>query len=156
VRWIKVGFALEDSNFPLQADFPVFLGNALSWVTEPVPVLVRGLGSIEVALPGGQVRDGSGHPVATSATARGIVFEARNADVFSVSSPSGQAFVVANLSDPRYALINRTRLNDGDAMGVSGQPSARFWSAELWMLLLLLAGALLLVEWAVFTRRLGA
>ena len=156
VRWIKVGFALEDSNFPLQADFPVFLGNALSWVTEPVPVLVRGLGSIEVALPGGQVRDGSGHPVAASATARGIVFEARNADVYSVSSPSGQAFVVANLADPRYALINRTRLNDGDATGVSGQPSARFWSAELWMLLLLLAGALLLVEWAVFTRRLGA
>jgi hypothetical protein len=32
--------------------------------------------------------------------------------------------------------------------------SARFWNMELWMVLLLLATALLLVEWTVFTRRL--
>jgi hypothetical protein len=156
VRWIKVGFALEDSNFPLQADFPVFLGNALSWVTEPVPVLTRGLGSVEVALRQGQVRDGSGNPVAASATAQGIVFEARRPDVYTVSSPSGQVLVVANLPDPRYAMINSTRLSGSDAKAARGGASARFWNAELWMLLLLLAGALLLIEWAVFTRRLAA
>ena len=154
-RWVNVGFALEDSNFALQADFPVFLGNALSWVTEPMPVLMRGLGSIEVGLRGGQVRDGSGHPVGASATAQGIVFEARHADVYTVSSPSGKVLVVANLSDPRYALINQTRLSGSDAAGVKSETSAPFWNAELWMLLLLLAAAFLLVEWTVFTRRLG-
>jgi hypothetical protein len=120
-----------------------------------MPVLMRGLGSIEVGLRGGLVRDGSGHPVAASATAQGIVFEARHADVYTVSSPGGQVLVVANLSDPRYALINQTRVSGSDAAGVKGETSARFWNAELWMLLLLLATAFLLVEWTVFTRRLS-
>jgi hypothetical protein len=112
---------LEDSNFALQADFPVFLGNALSWVTEPMPVLTRGLGSIEVGLRGGQVRDGDGRPVAASATAQGIVFEARHADVYTVSSPSGEVLVVANLSDPRFALINQTHLSGSAAAGAKGE-----------------------------------
>ena len=153
-RWIKVGFALHDSNFPLQPDFPVFLGNALSWVTEPTPVLRRGLGSIEIAGHQAQVHDGSGKPVAVSATARGVVFEAPRSDVYTVSLPSGPMLVVANVPDRDYALINRTRLNSTGATAIDSDASARFWNMELWMLLLLLATALMLVEWTVFTRRL--
>ena len=150
--WIQVGFALQDSNFPLQPDFPVFLGNALNWVNAPTPVLTRGLGSVEVALPGARVRDGSGNSVAASATAQGVVFEASRPDVYTVSAPSGEIRVVANLADPRYAQINRSRLSGGSATALQGNASAGAWSAELWALLLLLAGAFLLIEWAVFTR----
>jgi hypothetical protein len=150
-RWLKLGFSLQDSNFALQADFPVFLGNALNWLTEPIPVLMRGLGSIEVPLRGAQVRDGSGKPVVASATAQGVVFEAPRVDVYTLTVPGTQILVVANVPDPRYALINRTRLNRAAAR-VEGQASTRFWNAEPWMLLLLLAGTLLLVEWAAFTQ----
>jgi hypothetical protein len=153
VRWIKLGFALEDSNFALQPDFPVFLGNALSWVTEPAPVLARGLGSVEVALPQARVHDGSGKPVAASPTSEGIVFEAPRADVYTVSSSSRRVLVVANVAESSYALINRTRLADGHSVSVADEAPAPFWPAELWMLLLLIAGALLLAEWVVFTRR---
>ena len=152
VRWVKVGFALEDSNFALQADFPVFLGNALTWVTEPMPVLARPLGSIEVPLRQGKVRDGSGNPVAASPTAQGVVFDAQQADVYTVSSASGQALVVANLPDPSYALINNTHLT---ADGAPTTRAARLWNGELWMLLLLIAVAFLLVEWTVYTKRLA-
>jgi len=151
-RWIQVGFALQDSNFPLQPDFPVFLGNALNWVNAPIPVLARGLGSIEVALPGAEVRDGSGNSVAASVTAQGVVFEAPRPDVYTVSAPSGDMRVVANLADPHYAQINRSRLSGGGATALQGGVSTRAWIAELWALLLLLAGAFLLFEWAVFTR----
>jgi len=150
-RWIQVGFALQDSNFPLQPDFPVFLGNALSWVNAPMPVLTRGLGSIEVALPGAQVHDGGGNSVAASATAQGVVFEASRPDVYTANAPSGEVWVVANVGDPRYAQINRSRFSGG-ATALQRHASARNWNAELWALLLLLAGAFLLVEWAVFTR----
>ena len=150
--WIQVGFALQDSNFPLQPDFPVFLGNALNWVNAPMPVLTRGLGSVEVALPGARVRDGSGNSVAASATAQGVVFEASRPDVYTVSAPSGEIRVVANLADPRYAQINRSRLSGGDATALRHNASAGAWNSELWALLLLLAGAFLLIEWAVFTR----
>lgn len=150
--WIQVGFALQDSNFPLQPDFPVFLGNALNWVNAPTPVLTRGLGSVEVALPGAQVRDGSGNSVAASATAQGVVFEASRPDVYTVSAPSVEIRVVANLADPRFAQINRSRLSGESAMALQRNASAGAWNAELWALLLLLAGAFLLIEWAVFTR----
>jgi len=59
---------------------------------------------------------------------------------------------VANLADPHYAQINRSRLSGGGAIGLQGGDSTRAWNAELWALLLLLAGAFLLFEWAVFTR----
>ncbi len=151
-RWIQVGFALHDSNFPLQPDFPVFLGNALNWVSAPIPVLLRGLGSVEVALPGAQVRDGSGKSVAASVTAQGVVFEASRPDVYTVSAPSGETRVVANVSDPRYAQINHSRLSESGATALQRDVPARVWNTELWALLLLLAGAFLLFEWAVFTR----
>lgn len=150
-RWVKLGFALGDSNFALQPDFPVFLGNALNWVTESTPVLVRPLGSIEVALPDAQVRDGSGNLLAASVTDQGVVFEAPRADVYTVSAREKRILVVANPRGPQAALINRTRL--GESVPIPAVTSAGFWNMELWILLLLFAGALLLVEWAAFTRR---
>jgi hypothetical protein len=151
-RWVHVGFALEDSNFPLQPDFPVFLGNALKWVSESVPVLTRGLGSVEVELPGARVHDGNGNVIASSATARGIVFEAPGPDVFTVSSPDGQVLVVANVADRRYAQINRSRFDEGSATANQRDEAPPGWKTEVWVILLLLGGAFLLFEWAVFTR----
>jgi hypothetical protein len=151
-RWIKVGFALQDSNFRMQPDFPVFLGNALRWVTERTPVLTHGLGSIEVAVPEAEVRDGSGKPVATSSTVQGVVFQAPSPDVYSVSGRSGRVLVVANLTDPRYVQINQTPLASGSGTA-GGSSSASPWYPEPWMLLLLAACVLLVVEWAVYSRR---
>ena len=129
-RWIQVGFALHDSNFPLQPDFPVFLGNALNWLSAPIPVLLRGLGSVEVELPGAYVRDSNGNSVAASVTAKGVVFEASRPDVYTVRSPSGDTRVVANVSDPRYAQINHSRLSDGGATAL--QPTRRIVSSAKW------------------------
>jgi len=115
-----------------------------------------------------EVRDGGGKPVAVSRTDRGVVFEALHPDVYTVSAPvpgeqvpgeqipAEQILVVANVSDPDYSLINRTHLADTAAAPAGGRSPARFWSMQLWMLLLLFAGALLLVEWTAFTRRFTA
>ena len=151
-RWIQTGFALEDSNFALQPDFPVFLGNALRWVNAPVPVLTRGLGSVEVDLPGAQVHDGGGNLVAASVTAHGVVFDAPHPDVFTVSAAGEQTLVVVNVADPRYAQINRTRFSESNATMAQRDQSVRGLDTELWVLLLLFAGAFLLFEWVVFTR----
>jgi hypothetical protein len=115
-------------------------------------VLARNVGLVEVALPGAEVRDGNGNPVASSPIERGVVFEALRADVYTVSTPRDQVLVVANVADPRYARINRTRLSGADAKADQSETPARVWITELWTLLLLVAGAFLLFEWAVFTR----
>ncbi|HWQ38900.1 MAG TPA: VWA domain-containing protein [Burkholderiales bacterium] len=154
-RWIKVGFALQDTNFRLQPDFPVFVGNALNWLTETVPVLTRALGSIEVALHNAEVRDGGGNSVAVSATAQGVIFEAQRPDVYTVSKGAEQVLVVANLLDPRRALINDTRLEGTSVASAMSHAFAAATGVQPWKLLLLLAAVLLLVEWAVYTRRPG-
>lgn len=152
-RWIKVGFALADSNFAFQPDFPVFLGNALSWVGESMPVLKQATGSVEVPLRDARIRDSGGRAMPVVATAQGVAFEAWRPDVYTVTSAGKEALVLASLPDPRAALINRSPLDSLDTSAVAGGGAARWWDAELWMLLLLLAAALLLVDWALFTRR---
>ena len=97
------------------------------------------------------MHDGGGNSVAASVTAQGVVFEASRPDVYTANGPSGEVWVVANVGDPRYAQINRSRFSGG-ATALQRDASARNWNAELWALLLLLAGAFLLFEWAVFTR----
>jgi hypothetical protein len=85
------------------------------------------------------------------ATAGGIVFDAPRADVYTVTGAGRQIQVVAGIPDPEAALINRTWLGGADTPARGA--SVRLWNAELWTLLALLAGALLLVEWVVYTRR---
>jgi hypothetical protein len=155
-RWIKLGFALDDSNFALQPDFPVFLGNAIGWLGAAEPALVRRLGKpIEVLLPNGQVRDAAGTPLPAVATDHGVQFEAPRADVYTISAPGRQVQVVANVSGPHAALINATRLPADRGMSAI-EPSSHWLRAELWVVLLLCAYLLLLVDWAVVARRDGA
>jgi hypothetical protein len=152
-RWIKLGFALADSNFALQPDFPVFLGNAIGWLSAPEPVLVRALGSvIEVPLPHAQVRDGTGTPVPTTAGDHGVLFEAPQADVYTVSGAGSKVLVAANVPSSRAALINSTRLQPDH--GTRAVQQAGGWlRAELWVALLLGAYVLLLADWALAARR---
>jgi hypothetical protein len=152
-RWVKLGFALEDSNFALQPDFPVFLGNAIGWLGAAEPVLVRGLGkAIEVPLPNAQVRDGAGAPLPAVATDHGVLFEAPRADVYTISTPGRQVLVAANVPGPHAALINATRLPADGGRGAA-EPSSHWLHAELWVVLLLCAYLLLLVDWAMVARR---
>ena len=150
---MRVGFALPDSNFALQPDFPVFLGNALNWVTESDQVLMRRLGSVEVPLHASEVRDSAGNLVAVSPTDRGVVFAALQSDVYTVSAPERQVLVVANLADPRISLVNASRFAEGAPAPAAAGALARFATIEPWIILLGVAAALLLVDWLAFTRR---
>jgi hypothetical protein len=152
-RWVKLGFALGDSNFALQPDFPVFLGNAIGWLSAPEPVLVRGVGSvIEVSLPQARVRDGAGQPVPAVSSEHGVQFEAAHADIYTVSAPDRTLRVAANVPGPRAALINRTRLQPGTGTPAEPRPS-RWLRTEPWIVLLLCALALMLLDWAMVARR---
>jgi hypothetical protein len=155
-RWIKLAFSLQDSNFALQTDFPVFLGNALGWISDPAPALVRAVGSvIEVPLPNAQVRDGAGRPVLVTHAEDAVLFEALQPDVYTVSTGRSSVLVAANVSNARAALINGTRLQ-AEPGPLAADTSARWLRTELWVALLLGAYVLLLVDWAVSGRRANA
>jgi hypothetical protein len=152
-RWVAVGFALADSNFPLQPGFPVFLGTALDWLTERPAIAIESVGRIEVPMANAQIHDTGARLVATTATARGTLFEASSPAIYVATSARERLMIVANASDPRTARINDTRLRRNDA-GVERGGRPRRWWPELWVGLLALAFVLLALEWFAFSRRL--
>jgi hypothetical protein len=151
-RWVAVGFALEESNFPLQPGFPVFLGTALDWLTEGLATTSEDLGPIEVPIGNAQVLEGGERRVAATATPRGTLFEATRPGVYVASNGEQQLVVVANAIDARIAQINRQQVRAAHSDAHASDRPRGSWP-EPWIWLLALAFVLLTVESATFARR---
>ena len=151
-RWVAVGFALQDSNFPLQPGFPIFLGTALSWLTQGPGVASEGLGRIEVPFPGARVIEGGQRHVAATATPWGTLFEASRPGVYVADNGQEQLVVVANAIDPQLPEINQQHIHEQGRPAEAVMPRRWTWP-EPWILLLALAFGLLAFEWAAFSRR---
>jgi hypothetical protein len=153
-RWIHVGFALGDSNFQMQPGFVVFLGNALQWLSSEATVLNRDLGTVEVPLRDAAVSDQDGNPVVAARTVAGTTFEATRPGIYTVTGAGSRLQVICNILDPNHAQINRSRLGGLDANEDPAESSSNGWPIEPWTLLLVLGAALLVADWAAFSRRL--
>lgn len=152
-RWIHVGFALGDSNFQLHPGFVVFLGNALHWLTSESGSLTRDLGTVEVPLTDAAVSDQDGNPVVATRTVAGTSFQATRPGVYTVTGAGRRLQVICNVLDPNYAQINRSRLGSQEADRVHADSSSNGWPIEPWIVLLVLGAALLVADWATFSRR---
>jgi len=151
--WIEAGFALEDSNFAMQAGFPVFLGSALTWLSGAPSVLAEEIGHVEVPLSKAQVRDSQGNPIPTADTVDGTAFEAVRPDVYTASGAGRELTVVTNVRDPHYAQIDASWLSARGPDDPSRRRSPTLSWPEGWTALLVLAAVLLVIEWITFSRR---
>jgi hypothetical protein len=152
-HWIAVGFSPQDSSFPLQPGFPIFLGNALDRLIESPDVVTQGLGYIEAPLPGARVSEGGRVQVAATTTESGTMFEASRPGVYVVDDGRKQLVVIANAIDPLLPQINRRSLHSEGSLAEALQVPRRNWP-EPWVWLLALAFCLLACEWVAFSRRL--
>ena len=152
-RWIRVGFALDQSNFPLQPGFPVFLGQALNWLAHDAPVLVRSVGNVALDLEGASVQDNEGRSVRSFSNGRGTVFEANTPGVYRASARGQVIQVVANVLDPVYAQINKSELRVRTQFSSALNATPYLARSELWTLLLSVAALLLVLEWFTLTRK---
>lgn len=153
-RWVALGFALEDSNFALRAGFPVFLGNALDWMTNEPALLSASLGVIELPLPGARVLAADGSEAPTQAIPGGSIFEAQSPGLFTAVSAHGRMRVAANLLDRHVTEVNLSSLAPFQPMQAAAEPVRMPAAIDAWFVLLLLGALLLFVEWWSWTRRL--
>ena len=155
-RFAVLTFALEDSNLPFQSSFPVFLSNAVSWLSG-TEVVASSLGTVAVSVRSGVVKDIEGQDVPSRTSGARTSFSPEAPGLYSVKGSEGELMVSANLLSPRITAVNASSFQ-GFAGSGPGRPEARSTATrgrgELWVGLVLFALALLLLEWWTYHRRL--
>ncbi len=170
LRVISVPFDLGDSDWPLRVSFPIFLTNAVRWLTA-----AGGLGSSQVETPTGGVAsltlpagsgsvtivrpDGSTTAVAAPAVGGMVlVDDTRQAGVYHAKLSGGMDYPFAVNLDSRdesaLAVQNPPALtHSGTGPAPAYVPLSRRAKNDLWPTLAAVALAFLLLEWFVFHRR---
>ncbi len=170
LRVISVAFALDDSDWPLRVSFPIFLTNAVRWLsagsapgaaspetpTGGVASLTvpAGAGSLTIVRPNGS-QSAAGAPVSGGPV---LIDDTRQGGVYHAKTSAGADYPFAvNLDSPdesRLAALSPPVLTHpgAPAAPVPLTPSRRAKN-DLWPTLAAVALALLLAEWFVFHRR---
>jgi hypothetical protein len=153
VRFAVLTFALEDSNLPFQSSFPVFLSNAVSWLSG-TEVVASSLGTVAVAVRSGVVTDIEGQDVPSRTSGARTSFSPGAPGLYSVKGSEGGLMVSANLLSPRITAVNASVLEGSEPGRPGAQSATTRGRGELWIGLVLFALALLLLEWWTYHRRL--
>lgn len=151
VPWTATGFLPGDTDLPLRADFPVFLGNVLAHLTATELVRTEPLGPVRLPLAQAEVRDGQGNLVPSRGIPGATLFDAVRPDIYTARAPGGVVRIATAVLDPRIADVNRSRFDaaEGVTETAGGLP------IERWGLLVFAVLVLLLIDWAMFTRRIA-
>lgn len=165
-RIIYLGWDLHRSDFPLRVGFPIFVANALDWLSgnrqRAAAVNIRTGQSVEMPLPADvtqvTLRAPGGHTQPLTLTgARAVVEHVPDAGVYQVTGKGVDLRFAANLLDARESdIAPRDQLAlEAQNRPVTAAHGRVRTDRDLWRALLLLALLVLCAEWWVFHRRVG-
>lgn len=159
-RMVGIAFDLRDSDLPLRVAFPVFLLNTIDYFALEKDSLVEGFVTGEVwSIPvetedaevGVQRPDGTSEQVPVY-DGQALVF-GEQAGFYTITHSEGSREIAGNLSNVEESRIAPTPLRLGDADLEAEGPVVLFDRRELWIWIVLIAMAILLLEWATYNRR---
>ena len=148
LRGLAFAFPIARSNLPLQADFPLLLSRALSWLTD-VEVRRVGLGQARVAMAAGAIFDSEGREVASRRLGSEISFDASEPSLYYAAGGGREVVVAASLLDRRASNLNQSAWSEEPPATLA--PAATAVSA-IWPILALFALLLIAAEWIAFHR----
>jgi hypothetical protein len=151
-RRVALGFSLDQSNFALHAAFPMFLNNALAWMTAEPTLLKVGLGVLELPLAGARVVAADGAEIASRPIPGGSLVEMDRAGFYTAVTATERLRIAVNLLDRRITEVNRSGLQPV-AAGTASAPAPATARFDPWLVLLLGAALLLAFEWWGWNRR---
>jgi hypothetical protein len=152
-RWIWLAFRVEDSNFALQAGFPVFLGNAVDWMAGEREAYDTGLGLVEIPAGDARVITDDGSELAAQAVPGGTIVEIAQPGLLTAVSAHRRMRIAANVLDRQITDVNRTALAASGAGAQASEPVSGIGGFDPWALVLLAAALALAFEWWSWNRR---
>ncbi len=151
-RWVLVGFDVANSNFGLLPGFPLFLGNTINWLADE-PEIVRAQPGV-IAVPFEQARvfamDGTELPTVT--VDKRSFFDATQPGLYTAIGKDRPIRIAVNLLERRISDVNSSALVTATAEPVTVE-GEKALPLGLSALLLVLATALLCIEWVAYHRR---
>jgi hypothetical protein len=148
-RWIELTFDLQSSDFPLHVSFPVFLDNALAWLSRDQLAMRSEPGTVEVPLPNAQIRTIDDKTVPAQQQLNKTVFDAVEPGLYTATQGDTRMHVAVNLSNRNFSDLNRSAFRNGSGISFEQHLLRR----ELWFYMLLVAVALVAIEWFTYHRR---
>ncbi len=152
LRWVLLGFDVARSNFGLLASFPLFLGNSINWLADEPEILRVQPGMVTVPFENARVVSMDGAEVPVVSVGDRSFFDAAQPGLYTAFGSDRPLRITVNLLERRISDVNRSALGDATtAPDVAA--AAEKLPLGLSALLLMLAAALLFVEWLTYHRR---
>ncbi len=162
-RELYVGWSLLDSDFPLRPAFPIFMDNAVRWLTDADSGAATGGLNVRAGQPFTLAAPAPGSPLTLTApdggktpldTSSGVatVRAADRTGLYTVSGPNLHKEIAVNVLDEAESDVRPRAALDLSGRSVAAH-GALLTLAEMWRPLVLLALVLLAAEWWFFVRR---
>lgn len=153
-------FALRHSDFPLRLSWPVFLMNTLAWYVEQDSGFISSHSTglpVHVRVPG-EVSDarvcGPSGCFDVAVHQGEAVFVPPMAGFYRVSTEEAQLLVAANLTSPRESNIEPAEQVEVRGRAADDPPELRAGvGGQIWLWLIMIAAAVVLLEWLTYHRR---
>ena len=147
-RWVLMAFSLKNSDFPLHSGFPLFVDNALGWLSREALAVRRQPGMISVPLAQAEVRQLNGDITESYSRGNATIFEAAEPGLYVATHEDTRQYIAVNLASPEYSNLNKT-------LSIKDRPatlSAGWLQQELWVYMIGAAALLLVLEWFTYHR----
>jgi Ca-activated chloride channel family protein len=145
-KWVLLAFSLQGSDFPLHPGFPLFIDNAIGWLSREPLALRRQPGLVSVPIERAEIKTLEGMVVASHQDGNTTVFDALQPGLYSATHDTFKQYVAVNLSSSQYSNINRT-VSQKDA---PASQAAGWLQQELWVYMLGAAALLIAAEWYTY------
>jgi len=152
VRVVVVAFALDQSDLPLRVAFPIFLSNALSWLSGADRIYQTG---DTIAIPSGSVPeavvvtpDGAEHRLSAS-SGRVVIPTVERAGVYTVRIGNREQRLAVNLVAEE---TNIAPVGSSPRPSSASAPPAGERTGETWRFIIGLALVVLCAEWILWLR----
>src|SRR5688572_6962404 len=147
-RWVLIPFSLKNTDFPLHSGFPLFVDNALGWLSREGLALRGQPGMISVPLAQAEIKRLNGDRVESYRRGNVTMFEASEPGLYVATHEDTRQYVAVNLASAQYSNLNKTvSLKDRPAAVTAG-----WLQQELWFYMIAGAALLLVVEWLTYHR----